>query len=256
MAATPASLRQPPLLVYYRRGGVSGLIENLVVFSEGTGVYRRNGEEIRGRVDEDTISALEMVLNSVSARGFSEVGPKPAAMDFLHHEVIYPRRGERFAWVDEWAAEVELPREVRALTKLLDHVISRVRGSRWTNWEERSTAYLRVKAALDGIVARCGESLLLEVSVVCLSEFPITYLPPTPHSPDVDVRSGEGISIDLLKVEGRISDGYRRKLVPGKELKVEASVRIESDSRGLHWLSVYFPPGNPSLEVSLPLVVV
>ncbi len=251
-----SSIKEPPFLVYYRRGGISGLTESLVVYSNGTGVYRSDVEESRGKVDGDTISALRTVLNSVSARGFSEVGPKPAAMDFVHHEVIYPGRGERFAWVDEWASEVELPREIRALTKLLDHVISKVRGLRWTNWEERSTAYLRVKAALDGIVARGGESLSLRVSVVCLSEFPITYLPPTPHSPDVDVRSEKGISIDSLKVEGRISDGRRRKLVPGKELKVEASVRVESDRRGLHWLSVYFPPGNPSLEVSLPLVVV
>ncbi len=256
LTALPTSLRQPPFLVYYRKGGISGLIENLVVYSDGTGIYRSDGEEIRGEVDGDTISALEMVLNLVSKRGFSEVSPRLGAVDFLHHEVIYPRRGERFAWVDEWASEVELPGEVRALTKLLDYAISRVRGAEWVNWEESSTAYLRMRASLDGLVVRDGATLLLKVSVACLSEVEISYTLPTPESPDVGIGSDAGISVNFLRIEGQVIDGERRKLLPGRKLNVEASVELKDVGRGLHWLSVHFPPRAPSVEVSLPLVVV
>ncbi|GEM_PF-3423302 len=256
LTALPTSLRQPPLLVYYRRGGISGLIENLIVYSDSTGIYRRDGEEIRGRVDGDTVSALEMILNLVSKRGFSEVSPRLGAVDFLHHEVIYPRRGERFAWVDEWASEVELPSEIRALTKLLDHIISIVRGVEWVNWEESSTAYLRMRASLDGLVVRDGATLLLKVSIACLGEVEISYTLPTPDSPDVKVGSDARILVNFLKVEGRVIDGGRRKLIPRRKLEIEASVKLNDVGKGLYWLSVHFPPRTPSIEVSLPLVVV
>ncbi len=255
LTAFPGSLK-PPFLVYYRKGGISGLIENLIVYSDGTGIYRSDGEEIRGKVNGDTIMALEAVLNMISKRGFSEVSPRPGAVDFLYHEVIYPGRGERFAWVDEWASEVGLPREIRALTKLLDYAISLITGAKWVNLEESSTAYLRMRASLDGLVVRDGATLLLEVSVACSSEVEISYTLPTPDSPDVKIESDAEISVNFLRVEGRTIDEGKRKLLPGRRLNVEVSVELKEVERGLHWLSVHFPPKAPSIEVSLPFVIV
>ena len=233
------------------------MVESLIVYSGGRGIYRRDEEEIRGEVDENTLSALETVLDLISRRGFSEVGPRPSAMDYLHHEVIYPKRGERFAWVDDWASEIELPGEIRALTRLLEYIISRVRGEAWANREESSTTYLRMRASLNKLVAENGETLLLKVSLACAGDVEIFYVPSGPDSPDVEVRSTADISIEFLRVEGRTVDASgRRKLVPGRELGIEASVVLKGVNRGLHWLSVHFPPKMPNIEVSLPLVIV
>lgn len=252
----PISPREPPLLVYYRKGGISGILESLVVYPNGMGIYRREGEEARGEVSRETISALEMVLNLISRRGFSETSPRFGAVDFLHHEVIYPRRGERFAWVDEWASEMKLPGEVRALGKLLDYTISVVRGAGWVNMEEISTAYMRMKASLNGLVVTDGVTLTLRVSVACPSGVAVSYIPQTPDSPDVEVESDMGISVKFQRVEGRVIEERRRKLLPGRELRVEASVVLKDVDEGLHWLSIRFPPRTPSVEVSLPLLIV
>ncbi len=249
-----SSLREPPFLVYYRRGGVSGLIENLVIYTDGRGIYRRDGEEFRGEVTDETMSALEVVLNRVSERGFTEVSPKAGIEDYLHHEVIYSRRGERFAWVDEWASEVELPPEVLALTSLLDYAISQVRGERWVNRVEVSTAYLVMRASLDRIVARRGDSLSLRVSVAPKLGVEVSYTLPDPHHPDVEIGSDAGASVKFLRSEARTS-GDARRLLPREGLDIEASMTLEGEE-GLHWITVHFPARAPSVEASLPIVIV
>ena len=110
---------------------------------------------------------------------------------------------------------------------------------------------------MDRLVAREGYTLLLKVSVACADEVEISYTLPTPYSPDVEIRSDAKISVEFLRAEGRITDADgRRKLVSGRRLEIEAAVGLKDMGRGLHWLSVRFPSGTPSVEVSLPLVVV
>lgn len=248
-----------PLFIYHMSGGIAGLREELTVFPDGRAIYKRGGEELRGNLDKDTLRAFEILLEGLSRSGFSEISPRSGAADFFSYELICPRKGERFTWVDEWASEIKLPLQLKALSKLLDYTVSEVRGERWVNGAVNSSAYVRIEASLSGFVVVRGKELILRAEVRNLGPTDILYDLPTPCHPDVKVETDLEAEVRFTKPPSREFCAQvisHRKLPPDGILINEAVILIgDKAKQGLHWLKVSFPRETPSVEVMLPLLV-
>jgi hypothetical protein len=255
-----SKLFRNPIFKYERSGGIAGFVEEFTVYDDGKISYRdlKAGTEMEVDLGEALLNLMRLLREELSKAPPVNVKARPGAADFFAHKLNVA--GKDFEWVDEWAADGELPGYILDFQRLISAVISdKVKGSFVGYGVSSHKNDVGLEVGLASYLCRKKEPVNIRIVVRNTGDRDIVYTSPTPCHPDVLLNSD--IECELEFVKPRFSNETicvqvidRRQL--GAGASVENLAVITFKDSGIAHLTVRFPLATFEQEVAVVTVPV
>ncbi|MEM2760090.1 MAG: hypothetical protein QXU32_09680 [Nitrososphaerales archaeon] len=179
--------KAPLVLEYVKSGGIAGIMQSLKIDEFGNIIASSHGKEQQSKLSQQSLSKVkEMLIEKEFFNMPSEFRAALGNADFFSYSLTVTMGGltKRVVWVDDWAAEYELPKELIVLQAELATIYDSVLVPLNANTEIRNGLKLTVK--VDKAQYSSKDIVRISTTLENVSPNTFTYMSPTPC--DLNIR--------------------------------------------------------------------